>query len=1020
MKSTIYLKLVSLVAALFVCTSLWAQQATVSGVVKDANGPLPGVNVTVAGTTVGVTTDADGRYRISTDARATLEFSFIGYRDERVAVGSRTTIDVMMEEEANTIDELVVVGYGYQRKSDVATSVTSVKADEMKTFPSSNVADMLRGRAAGVQVNTSSGRPGAIPTITIRGARSIAAENAPLYIIDGSPSNATEFSTLSAEDVESIEILKDAAAQAIYGARASDGVILVTTKRGSVGKTEIAYNGYVGIQRLWRNFDFYSGQEYFNLRREAKANDAGLLDAREMSVEDALGDEIMARVWASGKSVDWEKLMFRNALYHNHDISVRGGNEKLKVAASAGFFDQNGMARLGSGYQRGTFRINADLKVNKWFSMGVNASYAITSQKREDGNFSEFITRPPLSEVYDADGNYTELINSSGHINPLYRAEHFDRRINRDSYRLNFFADIKPFKGFNYRFNASIYQRFDEDKQAKDADYPGGGASARITNDRTKNWLIENIFTYQLPIRNEQHKLSLTAVQSIDHNLKTSLGYTTDNLPVDKGPDFIANGEFSGKPERTYNENNLVSFMARAQYSLMDRYLLNVAVRIDGSSRFGINNKWGTFPSVALAWRMNQEGFLREAGWIDNLKLRLSYGIVGNQNGIGNYETLGLADGHGYEFGDEYLMGYLPGTDLSNPNLKWERSATVNAGVDFGFWNNRFSGTVEFYDTRTSDLLVKRGINSALGYTSMLDNLGKTRSWGIDVGLTGEVLRKQDFSWSISSNFSLFRNEIVRIDDTLDEYGRPASQPANNWFVGKSINVYYNYKPEGIFQYDDFDITKDAYGNIVYKLKPTIDTDGDGIADKAMEYTNAVKPGMVKIRDLNGDGRINADDRTPISKDPDFTLSLSTTLRWKGFEFFMDWYGVHGGRLMNPFLHEANSGGSLQGKLNGVKVDYWTPYNPSNKFPRPSFNTNATYQGALAIQDTSYIRLRTLQIGYNFPKRWISKLGMGKLRVYATATNLLTFTELLSYSPELSPGAYPEPQTFVFGANLTF
>ncbi|MDE5622261.1 MAG: SusC/RagA family TonB-linked outer membrane protein, partial [Alistipes sp.] len=399
MKPTIHTKLVLLIATLFACTSLRAQQATVSGTVKDANGPLPGVHVTVAGTSVGATTDIDGRYRIAADARATLEFSFIGYRKERVAVDSRTTIDIEMEELANAIDELVVVGYGYQRKSDVATSVTSVKADEMKPFPSSNVADMLRGRAAGVQVTASSGRPGSVPTITIRGARSIAAENTPLYIIDGSPSSATEFSTLSAEDVESLEILKDAAAQAIYGARASDGVILVTTKRGSVGRTEVSYNGYVGIQKLWRNFDFYSGEEYFNLRREAKANDAGLLDARDMSVADALGDEIMARAWADGKSIDWEKLMFRNALYHNHDISIRGGNEKLKVAASAGFFDQNGMARLGSGYRRGTFRINADLKVNKWLAVGVNSSYAITSQQREDGNFSEFITRPPLSEV---------------------------------------------------------------------------------------------------------------------------------------------------------------------------------------------------------------------------------------------------------------------------------------------------------------------------------------------------------------------------------------------------------------------------------------------------------------------------------------------------------------------------------------------------------------------------------------------------------------------------------------------
>lgn len=1020
MKHISKLRFVVLVVALICSVSLYAQSNRVSGVVTDANGPLPGVTVIVEGTTTGTTTDVNGRYTVAAPPQSKLVFNYIGYKQLSIPVGAQTTIDVQMQEDAVAVEELVVVGYGFQRKSDVATSVTTVKAEELKTFPAGNVADMLRGRAAGVQVTTSSGRPGSVPEITIRGNRSINADNAPLYVIDGSPSSATEFSTLSAEDIASIEILKDAASQAIYGARASNGVILVTTKRGREGKTEVSYNGYVGVQKLWRNFDFYSPEEYFNLRREAQGADAGLIDVREMPVEDVFADEMMLKAWTNGQSVDWEDTMFRNAIYHNHDVSLRGGNDWAKVSASAGFFDQQGMVVTGSGYKRGNFRINADLKATKWLSVGVNASYAITSQDREDGNFTEFISRPPLATLYNEDGTYAEYINSSGHINPLYRAEHYERTIGRDSYRLNVFFDVKPFKGFNYRLNLSMYQRFDEDKSAKDSDYPGGGASASITDTRTKNWLVENILTYQVPINNNNHKLNLTAVQSIDHNHSRTLGYSVVNLPVDKGPDFIANGEFSGTPTRGWNENNLVSFMGRAQYSFMDRYLLNLAVRVDGSSRFGINNKWATFPSAAFAWRINQEPFLKDVNWIDNLKFRLSYGVVGNQNGIGNYETLGLSDKRAYEFGDHYEMGYLPSAELSNPNLKWERSATWNTGIDFGLWNNRLSGTVEYYHTSTTDLLVSRGINSALGYTKMLDNLGETKSWGIDLGLTGEIIRKKDLSWSVTTNLSLFRNEIVKIDDQVDEYGRPASQPGNSWFVGEPIKVYYDYKIAGIFQYEDFDITKDAYGNITYTLLPTFDSDGDGVADKAMEYTNAVKPGMVKVIDTNNDGRINADDRVPIQRDPDFTLSLSTTLRWKNLDFFMDWYAVSGGCLRNTYLYDSNAGGSLQGKLNGVKVDYWTPFNPSNDFPRPSAGTMNTYQSAIAIQDTSYIRLRTLQLGYTFPQRWLSKIGLSKLRVYATATNLLTFTELLSYSPELTPGAYPEPQTFVFGANLTF
>ncbi len=460
--------------------------------------------------------------------------------------------------------------------------------------------------------------------------------------------------------------------------------------------------------------------------------------------------------------------------------------------------------------------------------------------------------------------------------------------------------------------------------------------------------------------------------------------------------------------------------MGRASYILMDRYIMNVAVRRDGSSRFGKNNKWGTFPSVALAWRMDQEQFLNRAEWIDNLKLRLSYGIVGNQNGIGNYTTLGLTDPLRYEFGDNFYMGYLPGTELTNPNLKWEQSSTVNIGVDFGFFRNRLSGTIEHYRTRTTDLLVYRGINSVLGYESMLDNLGETKSNGIDISLSGDVIRTKELTWSLGANFSRYANKIVRIDDQVDPFGKPLSQPGNNWFVGKPIHVYHNYKTDGIYQYDDFDIIRDAYGNLVYTLKPTIDTTGDGIPDKALERQDNVQPGSIRIKDMNGDGKIDADDRVPISKDPDFTLSLNTSFKWKGFDFFMDWYGVSGRKIQNAYLSDSNSGGSLQGKLNSVKVNYWTPFNPSNDFPRPSHNTNITYHSALAIQDASYIRLRTLQLGYTFPKAWIKNLQLERFRIYATATNLLTFTDFLSYSPELTPGAYPESRQFVFGVNLSF
>ena len=1014
------LKLILPAIFLMIMVGIHAQNVRVTGVVSDAQSPLIGVNVHVKGGTTGVITDMNGKYSIEVPSNATLVFSYIGYADQEHKVGNRKVIDVTMSEDSKLLEEIVVVGYGYQKKSDIATSVASVKTDEMKSFPAGNVGDMLRGRVAGVNVTSSSGRPGSAPTITIRGNRSISAQNTPLYVIDGSVSSSEEFSTLSAESIESIEILRDAASQAIYGARASDGVILVTTKRGMQGKMEVNYNGYVGIQSLWRNFDFYSPQEYMMLRREAMANDKGIIDAREISVAEALSDEIMSEVWANGEFVNWEDLMLKNALYQNHDLTVRGGTDKLRVSAGLNYFDQDGMVTTGSGYKKAAFRLNVDYKVNKWASFGVNTSYALSKSEREDGNFTEFITRTPLAKVYNADGSYTKYIDTANDVNPLYRAQNYAREITNNSYRVNIFLELKPFKGFNYRLNTSFYNRQQEDGEVKGVNYPGGGATAKLTNNEQRNYLIENIFTYEVPIKKQQHKLTLTAVQSVDHSQTKGLGYATSDLPVDMDWNFISNGQFSGTPTRTFSENNLVSFMGRASYIFMDRYIMNVAIRRDGSSRFGKNNKWGTFPSVALAWRANEESFLRNVSWIDNLKLRLSYGIVGNQNGIGNYTTLGLTDQERYEFGDNSYMGYLPGKELSNPNLKWEQSRTANIGLDFGFFNNRLSGTIEYYNTRTTDLIVKREINSVLGYEQMLDNLGETKSHGIDISINGDVFRTKNFTWSLGANFSQYANEIVKIDNQVDENGKPLSQPGNSWFVGKPIHVYYDYLPDGIYQYEDFDIKRNAYGKLEYALKPTIDTDGDGIADKALTREDNVAPGSVKIKDVNGDGKINADDRTPISRDPDFTLSLNTTLKWKGFDFYMDWYGVSGRKIRNGYLSESNSGGSLQGKLNGVKVNYWTPFNPSNEFPRPSHNTNVTYHGSLAIQDASYIRLRTLQLGYTFPTTWVKKLQLQKLRVYATATNLLTFTDFLSYSPELTPGAYPESKQYVFGINVSF
>ena len=1009
--------LVSLMAGM---TSVSAQSHKVTGTVTaDDGSAIIGANVLVVGSTMGTTTDVKGNYSITVSEKASLEFSYLGYESQVVAVGKRSKINVTLASDSQVLEDLVVVGYGVQRRSDVAGSVASIKAEDMNIYPSSNISEMLRGLSAGVQVTSGGGAPGSSSSIQIRGSRSLSASNSPLYVIDGVPSNSTEFNMINNNDVASIEILKDAAAQAIYGARAANGVVMVTTKRGQSGKTEVNFESTISVQNLWRNFKYYDPEAWVELRRQAVASDMGIDDPEAIA---ALGadyvfqDPIMQHNWEEAIWTDWESLMIKPAVMQKYSLGIRGGNKKLKFASNFGYTNQDGMID-GSGYERGNLRVNADYEAYKWLSIGVNTSANKTLRDAAYGSFNQFMTRPPYGIAFDEDGNITQYINSTNDQNPLYNMQHIKEQTAQDMFRINAFMELRPFKGFSYKFNATQYARFAEVGSYKTSQYTGGGAGGSISNSRDYNFVIENIVNYKVPIADKDHSLNLTAVQSWDRDYMTKLEAEASNVPVDS---FWWNMIGDGVPtkiSRSVSESILVSYLARAQYSYKDRYIVNAAVRYDGSSRFGAQNKWAMFPSIAGAWRISEEAFLKDSETISNLKLRLSWGSVGNQNGIGNYETLGNTASYDMEFGDSYIIGYLPGNTIPNTRLRWETTTSTNYGLDFGLFDGRVSGTVEYYNTRTTDLLVSRQIESVLGYTSMLDNLGETKTNGFELTLNTDVVRSKNFNWSIGMNFSTFHNEIVRIDNRKDENGNYIDDVDNKWFIGHPINVYYDYLAEGIWQYEDFEGKNDA-GQWV--IKPTIDTDGDGVVDSAMQTDVVVAPGSVKIIDYNKDGKITADDRQIIKRDPDFIASLNTSLRWGGLDFYMDWYMVSGTIRRNEYLYGANQGGSLQGKLNGIMVDYWTPSNPSNTFPRPAFNSNMSHQQSLCYQDASYIRLRTLSLGYTLPKATLKKLNVKNLRFAVTATNLFTMTDYLSYNPEAGAGSYPEPRQWAFSVNLNF
>lgn len=990
--------------------SVMAQPIRISGVVsekKDGEAiPLFPVTVMVKGTTTGAMTDAEGKYTITVQSGSpTLTFSMMGYKTVEVAVGSRSVIDVTMAEDATVLEDLVVVGYGSMRRSDLTGSIASINTDEMKVVPTSSIAEMLRGRAAGVTVTSSSGRPGAASNIEIRGVRSLKADNKPLYVVDGAPVTETEFAAINGADVASIEILKDAASQAIYGARAANGVILVTTKRGDKGRTIVNFNSSVSIQKLWRNFDFYSGQEWYELRREAIANDQNK-NIADLGVDDVLSDAMLIDAYNKNQVTNWESLMLKPSVLQQYDLSISGGSDRTKVAASMGYMDQKGMVVTGSGYQRGNLRLNVDHEVYKWLSIGFNTSFSKTKLRTEEGSFNGYITANPYGSPYNEDGTIREYTDLSSTRNPIYNAQYYKNETTADNVRVNSYLEIRPIKNLTYKFSAAYFTRFSEQGIYKQAEYPGGGSAGSISNSKGFNYVIDNILTYNVPL-GEQHRLTITGVQSYDRTMTRGLGYGADQVPIDAfWWDMIADGVNSTQ-SRSVQENVLLSYAGRAHYSFKDRYLVSLAVRHDGSSRFGAGNRWGTFPSAAVAWRISEEPMMEPVkDVLSNLKLRVSWGVVGNQNGIGNYTTQGTTTDYPMEFGgDQFEMGYLPAKDMANKFLKWESTASTNIGLDYGFLNNRITGSLELYLTNTSNLLCDRQINGVLGYTTMLSNLGKTRTKGVEVSVVGFPIRNNNLTWSVGLNYAASRNKIVKIDGQVDENGKPVDNKTNGWFIGQPINVIYDYKTAGIFQYSDFD-----YANGAWVLKPGTE----------IKRSDVVAPGKVKVVDRDQDGSITPDDRYVIATDPKFVMSLFTSLEYKGIDLFMDWYGVYGSKKRNAYLHDPNSGGSLQGKLNGIKVDYWTPNNPTNEFPRPTFNSNNLYQSSIAVQDASYLRLRSLSIGYTFPRKWMQAVRLNNLRVFATATNLLTFTKFLSYSPELSPGSYPESKQYAFGFNVSF
>jgi len=1000
---------------LFAHVGLFGQNYIVRGNVVSGsdNQPIIGATIQEKDTNNGTITDLDGNFEITlTQSPAILIINFIGMKTMEVLVDrSSKPLALSMEDDATLLNEVIVVGYGTQKKSDITGAVSKVELDRATAIPTTNVAEMLRGQAAGVQITLGSARPGGTSNIVIRGQRSISGGNEPLIVLDGFPID--NINDINPDDIASIEVLKDAAAQAIYGARAANGVILVTTKRGKAGKLTIGLNSYFTTQRLTKNFDLFSPEEFAQYRREARRSLNPVVDGVQPFSDDIINFGGAATTpeyinYKAGNFADWENEVLKPATTVSNTLSISGGNDNTKIFTSLNFFTQTGLIP-NSDYKRGTFRLNLNQKVTDKFNLEANLNLSTDAQQRETSSL-DFITISPFTGPYDLDGNLVFRLAganaSSSTVNPLWNIREADNRKNTNLYNINVAGtyDITP--NFSYKINTLYSRRFGDEgtyRTRLHSEAIASNGAATLTNNIWSEYLIENILNYKKSL-NKNNNIDITFVQSVNERDFSSTYITGTNFSNDLlGFDGIGNAlNFSST--RDENRRRLLGYLGRVRYNLMDKYLFTLTARQDGSSVFAANKKWGFFPAAAFAWKMQNESFMKDITSVSELKLRASYGAVGNQ-ALAPFQTLGLVGNDPYIFGGTLLGGNLPGSSLPNPNLTWETSTTLNTGIDFGLFKNLFVGSIEYYKTHTTDLLTNIPLGGTSGFSSTITNGGETENSGVEFFLTTNLVKRQDLKWSITTSITKNSNKLIK-SGIFDDAGNPKDDISSNRFIGSSLRPIYTKVFDGIFQ-TDAEALASPQGTLGGTVTP-------------FQNVATLHAGAIRVKDVNNDGVINELDNVLISTVPKWFGSIATNVGFKGFELMADIYIVEGVTKNNPYLALFNEGGYNTSVRNGIIRDYWTPENPSNTYPRPNYNVKAQNIEILQVADASYIRLRTLSLSYNMPTSLISKWKLNNLKIYAYANNLITITDYKSYSPENNPNEFPDAKGFTFGLNIGF
>ena len=989
-------------------STVCAQTFAVKGkVLSETGDPLPGVNVLVKGTSKGSVTDADGQYALdNVTAADILVVSFIGYNTEEIVIGGRTSIDINLTPDVRTLSEVVVVGYGTQRKVETTGAIASIKAEDIIQTPVTNVAQGLQARMAGVQITQNSSAPGGNISVRVRGTNSINGTSEPLYIVDGiqisnggGVNEVSPLSTINPSDIESVEVLKDASATAIYGSRGANGVVLITTKRGQSGSTRVSYDGYYGVQEVLKTMDVLNASQFAQLENEVYKT------------------AVYADPAAEGQGINYQDLIFRQAPIQNHQLSISGGSDKTQLALSANYFDQDGII-INSGFTRYSLRLNVDHRISDRVKFGTSILGSYTINNGTPTGVTEIdagvavnsivgaaMGAPPTLKPYrddgtifpfgeQRDGRYREVTN------PLGLAEVLNRTAVKRTL-VNLYGEAKVAEGLTYRasFNVDLQGNLNDYYSplyiiAKN-DLNANSGTASKTNTNYTVLLHESILTYNKTFA-EKHSVKFTGVFATQSNLANTNRISANGFPNDATKNEALQLAVNRTVSSSRSSERLDSYMGRVNYGFKDKYFVDFTARVDGSSKFGANHKYGFFPAVAAGWRIIEEGFMQNITALSDLKLRASYGLTGNSGALSAYQSLATVSSSGsdYQFNHIYTTGINPDR-IANPDLRWEKSTQLNIGLDISLLENRLNLTADVYKKNTKDLLYVKSLPLSSGYSSITGNYAELENKGLELAANARVLDGA-VQWNVSANATFNRNKIVDLDG-----GTTTERFVTNYTilrVGSPLGVFKTYLFDGVYQTGE-----------------TFLPGSDG------------RTGGAKVKDYNGDGSITAADQVITGNpNPDFIFGFSSNLRYKNFDFSIFLSGSYGNEIYNlsRYSFENPLG---QRNLLAETANHWTPDNPNNEYVS-GFPGGRLPISDRFVEDGSYLRCKNISLGYTLPEI----KGINRARVYISANNLFTVTNYSGFDPEVNSYGgsntaigvdnlvYPSAKTFLGGVQITF